>query len=37
MSLPGYALGGYASSRWTFRREPTLVSVHHVENHSVAW
>ena len=30
------ALGGYASSRWTFRQEPTLVFVQHVENHCVA-
>ena len=37
VSLPGYALGGYTSSRWTFRQEPTLVSVQRVENHSSGW
>ena len=29
MSLSGLALGSYASSRWTFRQESTLVYVQH--------
>ena len=37
MSLPDKALGGYTSNRWTFRQEPTIVPVQHVENHSVGW